>query len=110
MRTIDFRTWDGKAYYYPSDVEILSFEKKGRWFLLTQNGDLICNFTNGVLEQFTGLCDKNGKKIYENDRINSSHSVVYIAPSYVLREITSGDIIPMYEQDKREVTGNDREI
>jgi uncharacterized phage protein (TIGR01671 family) len=57
MREIKFRTWDGKLMNYdpcdcPGDLEV------------TVINDV---FKEDIWMQYTGLKDKNGKKIYESD-------------------------------------------
>lgn len=71
MRKIKFRAWDGEKMHYPKTFTIsnkwgsdseqtISFQPED-W----NGGTMTCE----VLDQFTGLLDKNGKELYEEDLI-----------------------------------------
>ena len=72
MREIKFRAWDGEKYNYDGFVIYPNGEieyPEGGW-------DLTGYISNELLEQYTGLHDKNGKEIYEGDVLgfyNSHH-------------------------------------
>ena len=73
MDRLKFRVWDGKTYDHK-----FPFNQIGL-FYIGQNGNLFSDFGNAVapeihqdeyvVEMCTGLKDKNGNLIYENDRI-----------------------------------------
>jgi hypothetical protein len=72
---------------------------------ITRNGELVATGGAGEVTslyeivEFTGLHDKNGKEIYELCEINNKYRVVYNFCSYVLQDISGGDIFA-FEKNK----------
>ena len=99
-RTIKFRIWDIAKMFYKCSVgshnpSVYDSENGfTSWKECTEKA---------IVMQYTGLKDKNGKEIYEFMELDSKYEVIYQAPSYVLKDISTSDIIPLYG-NKYEVT------
>lgn len=69
MRELKFRIWDGERFLHSSfgkkDAEFISLKIEGG--ILPQYGGLINYHKTMVVQQYTGLKDKNGTEIYEGD-------------------------------------------
>ncbi len=62
MREIKFRIWDNNYNQY--DNQGLSINKSGEVFI-PKSGTIV---KNAIVEQYTGLKDKNGVDIYDGDK------------------------------------------
>ena len=74
MREIKFRIWDDnlKVLYTPEKDD----EIKNLWRLPEMNGGRLIVEDHIKVMQFTGLHDKNGKEIYEDDIVKDKyHSI-----------------------------------
>ena len=82
---IKVRAWNGSEFYIPI-IYGSHVYRDGRAFE-------DCIPTDDPVTQFTGLTDKNGVEIYEMTEINHKYRVVWRNASYVLQNISTGDII-----------------
>ena len=100
QRTIKFRAQtvagSGRIWVYGHFFQ--THERPGRTesWIIEDNGERHLVYPE-TLGQFTGLHDKNGKEIWELNEIDGKYRVEYKAPSYVLTDISTGDILPLYD-------------
>ena len=75
MREIKFRVWDGEEYISLSKA--LHLDLVGVQHNRSDSYELESFFKSVMLEQYTGLKDKNGKEIYDGDKIKYKNSMEY---------------------------------
>lgn len=109
MREIEFRAWhnSSKEMVYFKDSKIDQYKALHLWDLI--NG----NHPDGSLMQYTGLKDKNGKKIFEGDIVERRYDT-HLADVNLVKWheenlqwiLLRNGIIDWLKEDPLEIIGN----
>ena len=94
MREIKFRIFDKQEEEFLNE-EDYAINFVGTIFKACLDEEVfeVLDADRYIVTQYTGLKDKNGEEIYEYMEIDNTYEVSFLNGSYVLTNISNGDII-----------------
>ena len=94
MREIKFRAWDTKSESMEYEIAIGKGYGEDSYILFLGLGETFIIDDDIVkIMQYTGLKDKNNVEIFEYMEIDNTYEVSFLNGSYVLTNISNGDIM-----------------
>lgn len=100
-RQYRFRIWDGYKFITAEFLRMIELSPRGRHFIpLILNG--FSESHNFIIQQFTGMKDKKGKRIYDGDIVKSKENPL----GKIVYDETLGQYLISFDLRKNKINPN----